>query len=80
MDGLAKNSNRCPKKSRCGAQDWRRPLQAFVRAIMAAAAVAAAAAAAAAEAEEEEVQQAEEAVAAKMALWQHSFSMQRARR
>ena len=72
MDGLAKNSNRCPKKSRCGAQDWHLPLQAFVTAMTAAAAAAA----------ETEVQQAEaeEAAAANMALWQHSFSMQRARR
>lgn len=72
MDGLAKNSSRFRKKSRCGAQDWHLPLQAFVTAMTAAAAAAA----------EAEVQQAEaeEAAAANMALWQHSFSMQRARR
>jgi hypothetical protein len=70
MDGLAKNSSRCRKKSRCGAQGWHLPLQAFVTAMTAAAAAAA----------EAEVQQAEEAAAANMALWQHSFSMQRARR
>ena len=72
MDGLAKNSSRCRKKSRCGAQGWHLPLQAFVTAMTAAAAAAA----------ETEVQQAEaeEAAAANMALWQHSFSMQRARR
>ena len=71
MDGLAKNSSRCRKKSRCGAQGWHLPLQAFVTAM---------AAAAEAEVQQAEVQQAEEAAAANMALWQHSFSMQRARR
>ena len=77
MDGLAKNSSRCRKKSRCGAQGWHLPLQAFVTAM-----TAAAAAAAEAEVQQAEVQQAEaeEAAAANMALWQHSFSMQRARR
>jgi hypothetical protein len=75
MDGLAKNSSRCRKKSRCGAQGWHLPLQAFLTAM-----TAAAAAAAEAEVQQAEVQQAEEAAAANMALWQHSFSMQRARR